>query len=221
WTLDLRLPGGERLTGRIPDAAPFGILRVHAGRLHGERRLADWISYLALVVAVQQGRVYAGPGAAAPAIGDAAASAMVLRTAGLDDQEQLEQQQAYVAPDRAAEHLAALVAAYREARRRPLPFRPSLGVAYAETVEGVGQKQKSPAEALKSRNGYLANTYHTAWELNDPYFRLAAPAPSYLGEDPVESDFCRLAEAVCGPLVRELRDTAWTAAEAAANGEAE
>ncbi|MBK5935424.1 exodeoxyribonuclease V subunit gamma [Halorhodospira halophila] len=213
-TLDIRLCGGERLTGRLPDAAPHGLLRIHPGRLHGERRLADWIDYLALVVAVAQGGLHTTPGAPGPRAGEAAARELQLRIAGLDPQDRLGQQQAHVTPEAAAEHLAALVAAYHEARRRPVPFRPSLGATYAEDIQGIGGKQsKSRADALSSRNGYLSNTHHTAWELRaDPWLRLAAPPPSYLGEDPESSGFCRMAEAVCGPLLRELRDTDWSGA---------
>ena len=119
----------------------------------------------------------------------------------------LEQRRAEVPAADAAAWLDALVGVYREAQRRPLPFLPSLGVDYqVDQDPAASRRPKDAAAALRSRNGYLSNTWRPAWEWRaDPYFRLAAPPPAYLGEDPATSDFCRIAEAVCGPLVAHLR----------------
>ncbi|MBK1725488.1 exodeoxyribonuclease V subunit gamma [Halorhodospira neutriphila] len=184
--IDCRLPSGARLIGRLGDVGEPGLCRVHPGRLHGRRLLRDWVDYLAVVAARGGGR---------------------LRCAGVDREGALEQRRAEVPAADAAAWLDALVGVYREAQRRPLPFLPSLGVDYqVDQDPAASRRPKDAAAALRSRNGYLSNTWRPAWEWRaDPYFRLAAPPPAYLGEDPATSDFCRIAEAVCGPLVAHLR----------------
>ncbi len=185
--VDLSLPSGARLVGRLPDAGPSGLWRVHAGRLHGPRRLRDWIDYLALLAAQEEGE---------------------LRCAGLSQEDGLIQRRAEVPVEQARAWLDQLLAVYQEAQRWPLPFLPSLGVDYITDQSPGRRKAKDPAQALASRNGYLSNSWQPAWEMRDPYFRLAVPPPGYLGADPQTSAFCRIAEAVCRPLVEHLTEEA-------------
>lgn len=181
--IDVRL-GEHRLRGVVREVYTDGLRRVHVGRLSTRHQLGFWLEYLALRAAGRAGK---------------------LQCAGLDDGA-LTVMATELDEDKAREYLAGLLALYEEGRRRPLPFLPSLGGQYAEDQNPARTKKpKSADEALDSRNGYLANTWFPAWELSDPWFRpMIGPAPGFLGDESESSDFCRVANSICGPLVSHL-----------------
>ncbi|MBA1149600.1 exodeoxyribonuclease V subunit gamma, partial [Ectothiorhodospiraceae bacterium WFHF3C12] len=180
--IDLRL-GAHRLRGVVREAFTDGLRRVHVGRLSTRHQLAFWVEYLALRAAGHPGR---------------------LQCAGLED-DALAVKAAEVETDEARAYLERLLDLYAEGLTHPLPFLPSLGGKFAEDMGPGAKKAKTADEALESRNGYLANSWHPAWEWGDPWFRpVLGPAPDFLGAEAAESDFCRVAEAICGPLVSHL-----------------
>ncbi|MDQ2068975.1 exodeoxyribonuclease V subunit gamma [Natronospira bacteriovora] len=181
--IDLRL-GEHRLRGVVRDVFPDGLRRIQVGKLGTRHRLAFWLDYLALRAAGHDGR---------------------LQCAGLAEGS-LSVMAAELSREAAREQLERWLDLHHEGRQHPLPFLPSLGGRFAEEQSPAHTKEpKSPDEALESRNGYLANTWTPAWELSDPWFRLVlAPAPYFLGAEAESSDFCRVAEAICGPLTAHL-----------------
>jgi len=184
--VDVTLPCGVRLTGWLEDVRPDGLRRIHVGRLRVVRQLADWIELLALRASGHDGE---------------------LRCAGLTRQGAVEVLGASVTADAAREHLDALVRGYLEGQRRPLCFLPDLGGKFVDRVargKPSADGRSFEQRALDDCNGYLAHDHQDAWEMRDAYFPYVAPPPSYLGDDPASSEFCRWAERVCGPLIEHL-----------------
>lgn len=182
--VDITLADGRRLTGRLADARPDGLRRIHPGTLRANHRLGDWIDYLALAAS-------GAPG--------------TLRCAGLAEGGVVVLG-AEVAQTRALELLEDLVAVHDQAQQQPLCFMPGLATTFMEKQSPLWTgKPNDPQAALDDRNNYLSRTHFPAWELaNDPWFPLVAPPPELLGHDAGASQFRRLAEAVCGPMVEQL-----------------
>ncbi|MFV8833373.1 exodeoxyribonuclease V subunit gamma [Aquisalimonas sp.] len=182
--VDITLPDGRRLAGRLADTRPDGLRRVRPGTLRANHRLADWIDYLALAAS-------GAPGS--------------LRCAGLADGA-VQILGAQVEPAHALTLLQSLVDVHDQARQQPLCFMPGLATTFMEKQSPHWtSKPKDAQAALEDRNGYLGRTWYPAWELaNDPWFPLVAPPPTLLGDDAGSSAFCRLATQVCGPMVETL-----------------
>jgi exodeoxyribonuclease V gamma subunit len=181
--LDLALPGGMRLTGRLNDVWPDGLRRVRPGRLGLRNQLGPWIDYLALRASGQPG---------------------VLRLAGID-RGRVHVMRAEIDPATARAHLVTLVELYQEGLTRPLIFLPELSGKFMEEQSPARSRKPVTADvALAARNQYLADPHRTPHELRDPFFCMTVCAPEFLGNDPELVDFCRLARAVCAPLVEHL-----------------
>ncbi|MFP4131101.1 MAG: exodeoxyribonuclease V subunit gamma [Thiohalospira sp.] len=191
--VDCELPGGERLIGRVPDARPEGLRRIHAGELKMKRCLGDWIDYLALLAtgALTEGAALtmAGPGK---------------NGSGPDIR------WAHLPPDEASQQLDALIALYRDGLTRPLPFLPDLAGEFLEKRDEKTDKGRSEEEAndlsLNELNGALdPDAFQPRHETRDEYLMLTVGTGDQpLGGTPEESEFIRLAEAIIGPLHQRL-----------------
>ena len=182
--VDITLPDGGRLRGVVNDVFANGLRRIHIGKLGMRQQLGFWIDYLALRAAGHDGE---------------------LRCAGIEKGEVIVMQ-GQLGQASAKDQLQALLTLYREGRERPLPFMPNLAGQFIMDQDPQHKKKPDdPAKALKSRNGHLANSWHPAWEMQDPWFRQLVGPPDYLGSDPDSSEFCRVAQIVCGPVVNHLQ----------------
>ncbi|MCC5811038.1 MAG: exodeoxyribonuclease V subunit gamma [Ectothiorhodospiraceae bacterium] len=186
--VDLMLPCGQRLAGRINDVRPGGLYRIRPGRLAMRAVLGDWIDYLAVA-----------------ASGEPAA----LRLAGLQDGE-ADVRQAQVRAEEALDALDALVRWYREGQSRPLAFQPDVAETYMEERAKRLDKGLAPEEAdalaLDHVNQRLdPSGYSPHYALSDPYFSLTLLPGSPLGAEPGDTEFCELCKTVCGLLRQRLQ----------------
>jgi exodeoxyribonuclease V gamma subunit len=181
--IDVALAGGTRLVGRLGDVSRDGLCRVEPRRLRARHLLGHWIDALALA---------------------ASGRTATLACCGFDDDGAVHLRVGSVDPATALEHLDGLAAAYREGQQRPLCFLPNLGHEYLDAQ--AGRKPKSRDEALAACNGRLTNEFRPAWEAIDPWFkRVLAPGPP-LGQRAEDSEFCRLADTVLGPMAATLQE---------------
>lgn len=201
--VDVTLPGGARLVGRIADARTDGLRRVHAGGLKLRRALMDWVDYLALLA---QGHLEDGAS---------------LWLAGADSKNgEPAVQQAEARADEAPALLADLLAVHREGLTRPLPLHPDLVEHYlkaeAKRLKKELDEPTAAREALEECNRNLRPDQHPDQRphyVDKPGLRAAlGPAPAYLGAEAADSDFVDRVSRVHGPLFQRLE--AWTAAEA-------
>jgi exodeoxyribonuclease V gamma subunit len=177
--LNVSVAGGVRISGRLSDVWPDGLRRIRAGKLGMRYQIACWIDYLML-------RAAGLPGA--------------LHMAGLDRDGSVCVLRATIAEAVAADQLARLVNLFQEGHTQPLPFMPDLAQRYLERT-GRGH---DPAAALAHCNDLLRNPYQPRYELGDPYFALVVRAPDYLGRDPDSAALCRIAAALCAPMLQYL-----------------
>jgi exodeoxyribonuclease V gamma subunit len=177
--VDVALPSGVRVTGRLGDVVANGLARVEPRRISARTLLAHWIDLLGLA---------------------ATGSTATLICCGFDDTAEIHRSFRTVAPKAASAHLELLVDLYREGQRRALCFLPDLAMRYLE--EMAGKSPKSPDEALAAVNNYLARNYSPAWEATDAWFSLLlAEPPSPLGEDAASNELCQLACAIVKPMI--------------------
>lgn len=185
--IDVRLPDGTCLTGRIGDARASGLRRLRAGSLAARHVLGDWIDYLALLAAGGGGE---------------------LELAGVS-RGQVQHQRAAAESNEAVATLAALVAWYRAGSREPLVFLPDLAVEYLEArdkaLEKASSEEEAAATALETVNRSLSpDAYHRHPARGDPWFMAVLDPVHRLGQAPEQSLFPEMAEAVCGLLHRRL-----------------
>ena len=188
--IDIHLPSGIRLTGRLGDVSPdalaeraHGLCRVEARKVGANQLLPHWIDLLTLAAA-------GGPA--------------TLECCGLNGDGGLDLRIGSLSPDEALRHLQTLVELYLEGQQRPLCFLPNLSLEFVELI--TGERAREPDDALEKCNRDLANIFTPRWEANDAWFgRLLAPPPHCLGERAETSEFCRIALAVLEPMARTLR----------------
>jgi exodeoxyribonuclease V gamma subunit len=181
-SLDVSVGGGVRVVGLLSDVWPDGLRRIRAAKLGMRYQIACWIDYLLL---------------------RAAGLAGTLHMAGLDSEGAVCVLRATIPESAAADQLAALVRLFQEGHTQPLPFMPDLAQRYLERI-GRG---RSPADALAHCNDLLRNPYQPRHELGDPYFALVVRAPDYLGGDPSTVALCRIADALCVPMLQCLESS--------------
>jgi len=175
--------GGERVLGRIaPVWRGDGPRLLRPGRLRMRYKLRSWIDYLAFRCAGHDGS---------------------LRLAGLDGADPAVVYSASLDVETAREHLAQLIALFREGQYEPLLFLPDLAQDYLEQTLA---NNKAPAEALGHLNNSLNNSYQRPREMQDPFFtRFILRPDAPLGATPGQTRFCELAAAVCALPYTQLR----------------
>lgn len=196
--IDLTLPGGRRLTGRISDWRPGGLHRLQVGRLKMKHLLAGWIDLLALVAAGHQGALFA---AGLSKAGDP--ETCVLRVSAAD----------------ALQLLGSLVEWYEEGQQVPLLFHADLAERYARAlleaapeVDPAAAEQRVEAhgeagaaalaalnESLRAASGQ--SRQHAPAALKNAYFVKLLRPDRPLGATPGETVFCGLSAAVCLPVL--------------------
>lgn len=98
----------------------------------------------------------------------------------------------FTRPDQAAGLLTRLLDLFHEGLTRPLKFFPQTSLQYAKALHSG----KSPQAALNSARAAWQETDFSRGEEGDPYFRLC-----FGKMDPLDEEFCTLAEAVYQPLL--------------------
>ncbi len=207
--IDLALPQGRRLTGRINDWRPGGLHRLHVGRLKMKHLLAGWIDLLALVAAGHPAALFA---------------------AGLAKSGTPESCVLRVTPEEARRWLARLVEWYVEGQQVPLPFHADLSEQYARAlleaapaVDPAAAEQcveahgEAGAAALAALNHALSagpdnGRFRGPGALAAPYFVQLLRPGMPLGATPGDSAFCGMSAAVCLPVL--LRQQPLSPAEA-------
>lgn len=190
--VDLHLPRGERLIGRITDCQPAGLRRIHAGNLKMKRCLGDWIDYLALM-----------------ATGALPEEATLIMAGPSREDEAPEILQAHTTAGDARAHLDQLVSLYREGTSRPLPFLPDLADEFLQERDKQMDKGKSEEEASEGalnelNKGLDPDAFHPRHEASDEALSLAlGPLDGTLGATAEESEFAALAEQIVGPLLAQ------------------
>jgi exodeoxyribonuclease V gamma subunit len=180
--IDVRLPSGVRLTGRLGDAGSEGLCRVEARKMSASFLLPHWIDLLALAAS--------GRGA-------------TLECCGLDGDGGLDLRVGSIGADEAQAYLQTLTELYLEGQRRPLCFLPNLSLEFVELV--TGKRAREPDQALATLNRGLGSDFQPRWEAEDTWFRhVLAPPPNSLGASAGTSEFCRLASTVLEPLASTL-----------------
>lgn len=189
-TLDiqLQLPDGPRLSGRLTDLRPGGLYRLRPGSLSMRNTLPDWIDYLALAATGTEGALY---------------------LAGLN-KEDADLRCARVSQKEALEVLAALAYWYAEGQRTPLPFLPDVAelylVARSRELDQDVPPETAAIEALSAINARLdPGAFQRHYSLDDPYFAAVLTPGAPLGAAPGDTAFCPLSEAVCGLLHERLQ----------------
>lgn len=197
--LDVALPDGRRLTGRLRDWRPGGLHRVHAGKLKMKRLLSGWIDLLALTAAGHEGALF---------------------IAGAPKKDDPEICVLQVTADDALPLLARLVEWYDEGQRGPLPFHADVSGKYATALlqvadeldldaaeRGVEAHGETGAAALLDLNRRLGES--SDWSENElsrarehPYFAPLLWPDTPLGATPGDTAFCAMSAAVCLPLLR-------------------
>jgi exodeoxyribonuclease V gamma subunit len=185
--IDLALPDGWRLAGRLSDLCPGGLYRLRPGSLSPRSTLGDWIDCLALA---------------------ASGHCATLHLAGLDDGK-LTLREARVSVDEARAALERLVQWFLEGQLRPLPFLPDLAEIYLDERDrrlGRGAApEEAAAAALETVNGKLdPQSRYAHHALQDPYFVAVLERGAPLGARPGDSVFCALSEDACGLLHERL-----------------
>jgi exodeoxyribonuclease V gamma subunit len=160
--------------------------RLRPGGLRLGHKLPWWLAYLAVVASGHE-------------IG--------LRLAGTRDGN-ARQLAGQIDAETARAYLQAAVEHYRDGHTRPLLFEGYVGEHYldqrAKTSETTGAP-KPPAEALKSTNGWLSNTWQPPHPVRDPWLApVFGPSPEPLGTGVDDSSFVQLTEAVAYPLQQHL-----------------
>lgn len=181
--VDVALADGLRLVGRLGDVGRNGLCRVEPRRLRARHLLGHWIDALALA---------------------AGGRPVTLACCGFDGDGVVHLRLGTVDPATAREHLEALAAIYREGQQRPLCFLPNLAQDYLDAQNG--KQPKSPDDALAACNGRLTNDFQPAHEAGDPWFRRVLAPGRPLGARAADSEFCRLAEQVLGPMAAALKE---------------
>jgi exodeoxyribonuclease V gamma subunit len=98
----------------------------------------------------------------------------------------------FTMPDQAADLLNCLLDLFRDGMTRPLKFLPQTSLHYVKALNSG----KSRHEALLSARSVWQVNDFSRGEENDPYFRLC------FGKiDPLDEEFCTLAEAIYQPLL--------------------
>ena len=189
FEIDLQLDDGTRLTGRLGDVRLGGVFRLRAGSLAPKHVLADWLDYLAL-------RASGGAGS--------------LELAGIS-KGALQRWRAEASAAEARVALGPLLAWFRAGSLRPLAFLPELAFLYLEeraklTINGESDEVAARG-ALEKLNGLLdPDAYQRHRALQNPYFAIVMDPRLRLGEAPESSEFCRMADEVCGLLHARLAD---------------
>jgi len=181
-SIDVLLPSGMRVVGRLGDVYAHGLRRVDARRLGARPLLGHWLDLLALAARGEPAQ---------------------LICCGLDKDGGLDLRVGTVDPETALSRLDALVGLYLEGLQRPLCFMPDLGLSYLTLC--AGPKGSDPDAALEKINARLVNTERPSWEAGDPWFApLLQPAPAPLGRSAADCEFCQLAGQILGPMTDTL-----------------
>jgi exodeoxyribonuclease V gamma subunit len=182
-SIDVALADGVRVVGRLGDLNRDGLHRLEPRRLRARNLLGHWIDAVALA---------------------ASGRTATLACYGFDNDGALHLRRGTLDPAAALAHLETLAGLYREGQQRPLCFLPNLGQEFLDALGG--KKPKSPDEALAMCNGRLTNEFQPAWEAGDPWFKRVLAPEQPLGARAEASEFCRLAEAVLGPMAAALQE---------------
>jgi exodeoxyribonuclease V gamma subunit len=91
----------------------------------------------------------------------------------------------------AQDYLRVLLCLYGGGLHKPLPFFPDASMMYAErTAQGKGRE-----EALRAARSVRDSDWYD--DRQDPYDQLC-----FRAVDPLNEEFCLLAETICGPMLR-------------------
>jgi exonuclease V gamma subunit len=186
-SLDFLLDDGTRVMGRVAGVGDGALCRLRPGPLRAKQLLPWWLAYLAVTAS--------GRDLAFEVVGT--------------HQGALDYRRAALTPDEARAHLHEAIAWFRAGQARPLLFDPYLAEHYlqqcARTDRHTGEPT-SPADALRSTNGWLTNTWHPAHAVHDPWLQPLFATDGYpLGATPAASTLACMADAILAPLRDSLQ----------------
>ncbi len=191
--IDLQMPNGVRVVGRVGDVRPEGLCRIEPRRLGARQLLVHWLDLLALA---------------------ATGRTATLACCGIDKEGELDMRLGTIDASTARTHLQTLTDLYLEGQQRPLVFLPELGEEFVGHLDP--KKRLSPDQALDRCNLKLSGDFHVDWVATNVWLApVLAEAPHPLGDRASTSEFCRIACDVIQPLLDTLQPTGrdeWQAA---------